>query len=381
MARRTHVWSSAIGLALAVLTLAAPAPAATGRDVGHRLDAALDQARAQVGDPGVQAVAMRNGRVVWSATRGTAILDPEQPVRRRTMFCFGSFGKLMLTAYALNRVEAGALELDRPIEAYVGDDVAGSDVITPRMLLTHTAGYPDLYSAPETAPLFGELYDPNREWSFELLATGIHDPVDPAARWEYSNTGFIVLAHVLQAITPGPLEDAYMRFAARAGLSEERITMRRSRQALRRFAHGYILRDNVLRDSFEGAAGIPTDMYGMPFGDGAFAGTARGAAQLLDGLFARGRLLRPATVREMTEPTPQALAAGVTYGMGTEREVVAERTWQGHGGTYGGFTTMAATDRERGVSIAVVTNRELPDQHPGTVVWRALAEAYAQGDR
>lgn len=58
---------------------------------------------------------MRNGRLVWSATRGTAIVDPYTPVNDRTVFCLGSFGKLMLAAYTLRQVEQGRLDLDTPI--------------------------------------------------------------------------------------------------------------------------------------------------------------------------------------------------------------------------------------------------------------------------
>lgn len=327
---------------------------------------------------------MRNGRVLWSAERGNAIDGPDTPVDPSSLFAFASFGKVMLSAYALHLVESGTLDLDTPISKYVGDSVAGSNVVTLRMLLTHTSGYPDVYSAPEVAPLFADQYDPDRAWSFATLAPGIHEPMDPASRWEYSNTGYIVLARVLDAETHAPLARAYRQFVARAGLDEHDVTMRRSRFALRHFAHGYSVSGPNVSDSFAGATGIPTDLYGLPWGDGAFAGTASGAAQFLDAAFGRGRLLRAKSVRRMIEPSPQSLAAGrsgeiQSYGMGTATYEADGHAWVGHDGTYSGFTSMGATDRKRGVSIAVVTNRQLGVQQPAIVLWRALAEAYANG--
>jgi len=357
------------------------------RGLEKQLDATLDFVQAaQGGGGGVQAVLMRHGRVLWSAERGAAIVDPLVPVDRHTLFAFASFGKLMLSAFALDRVESGALDLDAPISKYVGDSVPGSEVVTVRTLLTHTAGYPEVYESPEVGPLFAEEYDPNREWSFATLAPGIHDPVDPAARWAYSNTGYIVLARVLQAITPESLERAYIRFVRRAGVTERDLTMQRSPFALSRFAHGYVGDGSSLSDSFAGAAAIPTDLYGLPFGDGAFAGTATGAARFLDALFVRGRLLRYHSVRQMVEPTPQSLAAGPfgeiqSYGMGTASYNAAGRVWHGHDGTYVGFTAMGATDLRRGVSIAVLTNREPRTRQPAIVLWRALAETYADATR
>jgi D-alanyl-D-alanine carboxypeptidase len=387
MARQWSSRLAATGLAVAavLVALACALPALAGASTGDRelvkaMDAALERA-AGASEPGVQAVLMRNGRLLWSGERGIAVA-PHRRVTKNTLFCFGSFGKLMLSAYALRQVEAGRLDLDTPIAAYVGDDVAGSDVITIRMLLTHTAGYPDMYSSPEVGPLFGPQYDPNRPWTFAMLSPGIHDPVDPAARYEYSNTGYIVLAHVLAETSRGPLEDAYMDFIRPAGsvrrMNEDVVTMRRSKHALKRIAHGYTVRNGVVTDYFEGADGIPTDLYGLPFGDGAFSGTALGAAQVLDGLFVRGRLLRRSTLAQMVEPTPQSLAAGGTYGMGTQRYGAGGRTWQGHSGTWGGFTVFAATDLPRGATIAVVANRQPAGQHPATAIWEALAETYAQ---
>ncbi|MEV4371902.1 hypothetical protein AB0J71_32865 [Nonomuraea sp. NPDC049637] len=88
-----------------------------------------------------------------------------------------------------------------------------------------------------------------------------------------------------------------------------------------------------------GATGIPTDhLYGLPSGDGMFAGTALGGARFLNALYMRKELLRPGTVKQMIMPSPQAVALGDTYGMATYRATVGGRVWQGHEGGYCGFT-------------------------------------------
>ncbi|MCO1574302.1 beta-lactamase family protein [Crossiella sp. SN42] len=379
----------ALILALAMASvLPTPAAAAPERDFAKKMNEALTQAAAAFGDAGVQAVALRNGRVLWSGTRGAAINEPRQPVTEGTMFAYASLSKLMLTTFVLHQVEQGALALDKPISAYVGDEVAGSRVVNLRMLLTHTSGYPDLYSDPATAPLFppSAKYDPNRPYTFEQLKAGIREPVEPGARFAYSNTGYIVLGHVLTRTTGGDhgLRRAYQHFLQRAGtrqtpMTEHLVTMDRSPQALHRFAHGYSRQeDGSLQDFFTayGAKGIPTDLYGLPFTDGALAGTALGAGLVLDAVFARGNLLRPDTVRRMTTPSPQSAAnpdGDRTYGMGTSRTKSGGRTWQGHGGSYIGFTSMAGTDMARGVTIAVVVNR-FQSQHPAETIWRKLTE-------
>ncbi|RSM99499.1 hypothetical protein DMB42_42095 [Nonomuraea sp. WAC 01424] len=353
-----------------------------GGPVQAALDKAFTRAAAEFGDPGVQAVAMCNGELIWSANSGKAINDQPAPVTGSTMFNFASFGKLILCAYTLRQVESGVLALDNPISSYVGQDVPGSDVVTLRMLLTHTAGYPDLYELPETAPLFegGDHYDPNEPYTFAMLAKGIFQPVNPGERFEYSNAGFLVLTYVLTRMSGGDeaLERDLRHFLRPAGATNESLTAERSQEAFRRLAHGYsIEKEGVLVDFFTafGATGIPTDLYGLPFGDGLFAGTALGGAKFLDALFVGKRLLRPDTIEEMIRASPQAAAQRDTYGMATERAEVSGRVWQGHPGGYGGFSSMGATDLTRGVTLMVVANRMNADT--AVDIWKELAEAYA----
>ncbi|MFI6323423.1 serine hydrolase domain-containing protein [Nonomuraea sp. NPDC050556] len=337
------------------------------------LDAAFAKAAAKVGNPGVQAVLLRNGTPIWSAVSGNAV---KSPVTDETLFGYASFSKLVLTTYVLHLVETGTLALDKPISTYLGTDVPGSTVVTLRMLLQHTAGYPDLYESPETVNLFppGDDYDPDRPYTWAMLSPGIHPPVAPGTKYEYSNTGFITVARLLSRVSGG---DAALVRRLHAFLPQD-ITAERSPSAARRLAHGYVVDKGRTIDYFThfGATGIPTDEYGMPWGDGLFAGSALGAAKLLDALFARKQLLKPATIAQMTKVTPESVKAGDPYGMGTQAETVAGRSWQGHSGVFGGFTSMGGTDMTRGVTLMVVTNQE--GRAAAHTIWKSLATAFVQ---
>ncbi|WP_406136969.1 serine hydrolase domain-containing protein [Streptomyces sp. NBC_01089] len=415
---QAKIWrTSAAVVTIAVLGIAGTAagpPASAARPSAHpgavertgtlnkALDAALTKATADSPGQGVQAVLLRHGRLVWSADRGTAVnnIHPAVPVDDSTLFNYGSFGKLLLGVFALHQVEKGELHLDTPISTYVGDAVAGSHRITLRMLLSQTTGYDNVYADPQVSPLFPpgtegappgtgpNRYRPDTPFTFAQLNAGIHQPAEPGARYEYQDTNFIVLLQVLVKRLGGraAVQQQIARFFSAAGSvapeNGKRITQDRyARTTLRHFAHGYHpLTDGLGLQDYNtayGATGVPTDAFGFPFGDGSFAGTALGAAQVLDALFTRGKLLERATVDEMTRPTKQALAAGSTYGLATERTVVDGVTWQGHPGTFGGFTSSSYTDIGHGATLVVLTNRDEPSPTVSDKIWTSLARAYA----
>jgi D-alanyl-D-alanine carboxypeptidase len=352
-------------------------------DLPTRLQTTLERERKKSFAPGAQAALLVNGKLVWAGTDGLAVKRPRRKVSDETLFYFASFGKMILASFTLHLAEAGRISLDEPIGAYVGESVPGANRVTVRMLLSHTAGYPDIYSQPEVAPLFGRDYDPNRNWTFKLLFKGLRPPHNPGKRWEYSNTGYLILAYVLQQVTSRSLPHAVYDFLAPAGtlhpITESSLTMRRTQKVATKIAHAYVFNRPPPRDIFTGAKLIPTDLLGMPWGDGAFAGTALGAAQFLNALLLDDLLLEPATVEEMITPTEQSLEKKAPYGLGTERIVASKRTWQGHEGAYSGFSSMGFTDLESGVTLVVVANGwGASGGLPANKIWRALVRVYVQ---
>lgn len=380
-----------------------PTGDAQGSPLADALDQTLDATLKDAGDQGVQAVLIRDGAVVWSTERGDAIMNvhPALAVDADTLFNLGSFGKLVLGTFALAQVEEKRLELDTPIAEYVGDEIAGSDVVTLRMLLSHTSGYGNVYADPAVTPLFPpgtegapigtapSEYEPDRAFTFEQLNAGITAPVDPGSIYEYQDTNYIVLLRVLTEVFGGEAEvtEAVNAFLTDAGArdAESGAVMTCDRDAdstIEHFAHGYtpLANDLGLQDynTAYGATGVPSDEFGFPFGDGFFAGNALGAASFLDALFTGETVLDPATVEMMIEPTEQALAADDTTGLSTSRKTIDGIEWQGHGGSFGGFTSASFTDMESGATLVVLTNRGRPSPTVAASLWEALAATYAE---
>lgn|GEM_PF-5612018 len=394
--------------------------------IKDQLDATMARAAGSAAAPGAQAALMCNGERIWTGVHGLARVDQSLPVSDETPFCLASFGKLILAACTMHQVERGVIGLDLPIAVYLGPGVPGADTVTVRMLLTHTAGFPDVYASPELSALFPpELeasrsevaaanpvrnnYDPDRPFTWSMFADALGSPVEAGEHWAYSNTGYIILARVLVQALGGDEEmervcsQVIHSASGSRPMGDDLLTLRRSARVAESLAHGYQrLSDGLFHDTYlaRRPTGVPVDLFGLPFGDGLFAGTAIGAAQFLDSLFIGGTLLDSELLQEMVAATPQAMAGPAepvrinSYGMGTFRTQVGSSVWQGHSGSYGGYTTMGASEISAGFTLVVTTNGLPPFVEetsmntvvtPACAVWNELAavcaDYFAQGDK
>jgi beta-lactamase class C len=126
-----------------------------------------------------------------------------QPLTADSLFPVASITKLATALAVLRLVASGAMALDDPLAGYLPEAAAAVDGVTLRSLLSHTAGLPPDV-APETAPYTAQL-----DWpalARACLATPLVRP--PQTRVSYSNTGYGLLAIVVERITGYPFNAA-----------------------------------------------------------------------------------------------------------------------------------------------------------------------------
>lgn len=148
---------------------------------------------------------------------GTAHHGSDQPARIDSRYHSASVGKTMCAAVFGQLVDEGAVGFDDPIAKWLDDDVLeglfvveGTDYsqqVTIRHLLSHTSGAADYFEGPVVSgkPMLELLADdPDRLFTPEALLAFTRDlqvPVGlPGQRFHYSDTGYILLGFVLEAI-------------------------------------------------------------------------------------------------------------------------------------------------------------------------------------
>jgi len=174
----------------------------------ERLDALLAPLRSD-GAPGAAVMVIRDGAVVYSASLGLADVERRIPIGPRTAFDIASVSKQFTAMLAMILHEEGRLDYDTPVAGILPELTRFGAALTVRHLLTHTSGLPDYYQALAASSGPGGWVD-NRQALAFLARQG--DPVfPPGDRFQYSDTGYEMLALVLEKAGGAPFGELLRR--------------------------------------------------------------------------------------------------------------------------------------------------------------------------
>jgi CubicO group peptidase (beta-lactamase class C family) len=178
-------------LAAACLSLASCSEPAT-------LGSALEQVAAKAvasGEFNGNILVARGGVTLYEASIGTANVETAATNEPESRFAIASVSKPITAVLVLQLVEQGKLSPDTRLDA-VTPKLIGTraGAITIHQLLTHTSGIAEQISA-----------DPWRRITFDQVRAAAVKPVNGI---EYSNTGYVVLALVIEQVTGQSYEAA-----------------------------------------------------------------------------------------------------------------------------------------------------------------------------
>jgi D-alanyl-D-alanine carboxypeptidase len=279
----------------------------------------------------------------YSATvghMGSSRVDP--PIQKDNLFRVASVNKPMTAALILKLANDGKLNLDDRITDHIESYLQHADRMTIRHLLTHTAG---LYDHLNSNSFWGHsTYTPRKYWTLDEvinMAIANGPRFSPGQSYGYSNTGFFVLAKIVEEITGIAIEDAYEQML-----------------------FGPMGLENILYDDYSGPGNtIPglafntrTYEYHLTAAGpaGAVAGSAPTVAKLGWNLYG-GRFVSEELSLDMGVNYGARLG-GQNYGLGTRIWTVGGIRHYGHTGSLMNYRNILMYIPELDISIAMHTH-------------------------
>lgn len=370
---RRHVLGLALGAAAASAVLPADAAprAATPASVMPEVDALADALIAERIVPGLSLAVMRGGAILHARGYGSANLETDTAVVPETVFRVGSVSKQFIaTAIALLQ-EEGKLGFDDPLSRFLPLFPRAGD-ISLRQMITHTSG---LGNYTETTPPTRFLSAARRDYlDAELLAHMASETAplfrtEPGTAWAYSNTAYVLLGLVVQAVSDEPY-GAFLkrRLFDRAGMTQtavddagDVVPQRASGYSLDPEKPGEIRNASFISMTFPGAAGAmrstATDL-------------CRWHAALLG-----GRIVKPGTLEVMLAPArlkngqlpdapprPDAPKGAnvepMKYGFGLFFGEFEGRDYIEHDGGINGFISLFRSVWPQRITVAALVNTD-----------------------
>lgn len=326
-------------------------------DLARALQRSLDTHRSHQGIAGLSVAVWTSADALWLGVSGISRLG--EPLHAEMLFGVGSVTKTWIAAAVLQQVDSGALGLDDSLGTYVPCGPTIPCDVTVRELLTHTSGIDNFTTHPR---LFSTLYaDPERRWSpAEVLERFVGAPeFEAGSRWSYSNTNYIVLGTILEALTGTPLHEV-LRAHLLEPFALERTFLEGYEETPDSWAREWVdaWTDTDGDGTLDNIGSMPrTSLYSAMWAAGALASTARDTALWLHALF-RGDVLSDSLRAQMTTVVPQSVVAGSGYGMGAARFVVDDEVLWGHMGGIPGFVSVVLYSSARDVGVVVLANQD-----------------------
>jgi D-alanyl-D-alanine carboxypeptidase len=323
-------------------------------DAATDLHQLVDRWRQRAGVPAVTMAVDAPGRPPVIIAAGTAERGGGAALTVNAPFRVASITKLFVATVVLQLVQEGRIGLDDALARHV-TGYPGADGITVRQLLSHTSGVPDYGLADG----FGRqlLADRERRWRTDevlALVAGARPDFPPGTDHRYSNTGYVLLGQVIDAVT-GSTWAAEIRRRIIEPLHLRHTFIAGAEPVPGGVLPGYFDADND-GDQENVETGGPWPSLETTEGPaGAIISTAPDLAAFADALF-HGRLLGPESLRRMVADGPHH-PRNSNYGLGVEISRPDYRTvmW-GHGGALPGFRSGLWYAPQHDVTVVVLTN-------------------------
>ena len=322
-----------------VITTGCTAPSFEGR-----IDALLTPYQSP--QPGLAMRLVRGEQVVIERTIGLAELNSMQTVGATTNFRLASITKHLTALAILMLIEDGRLTLDTRLNEILPRFPKYAERISIQHLLQHQSGLPDY---EPLVPLDRQPRIRDQGVVNLLLEVSVLD-FEPGTSYHYSNSGYAVLAVIVETITNQAFETFLQERIFNPSKMSQSVAFVQGQNEIPNRALGYTVREAEVKETDQSA-------YSAVLGDGGVYSSIAdlttwhrvgfGRALISDHLFKA--MMTPALER---------------YGFGWRIDQFEGHTRYHHSGSTSGFRNFIAHFPNIDLTLMLLTNRAGPDALP-----------------
>jgi CubicO group peptidase (beta-lactamase class C family) len=214
MISETRMLCLAIGAALLATALAlAPPPSRAQTSLTSRIDR-IFSAVTSPHEPGLAVVVRQGGHTVFERGYGSRDLRSDLPIDARTNFRLASDTKQFTAMAVMLLVRDGKLRYDESLTEIFPTFPAYGRSITIRNLLNHTSGlvdYEDVMDKKYAGLSWEQIPQIHDAGVLALMEQQTGTQFPPGSNWKYSNSGYCVLAMVVERVSGMPFAEFLRR--------------------------------------------------------------------------------------------------------------------------------------------------------------------------
>ncbi len=354
-------------VAACLLVSACAPPAASSSEVEAEralLEAELARLLPALGAPGATLAIARGDANPIAVSAGVADLETGEAMPPDARMFGGSTGKTFVAALVLQLVAEGKVALDDRVAPHFETEgwyasLPNSDVLTVRMLLSHTSGLPRYVLDERLWRTLNE--EPDRTFEpKELLqfVSGVAAVHPPGEGWAYSDTNYLVLGLLVEKLTgQSYYAELERRVLAPLALTDTEPSTKR-RYA--RLPQGYTSEGNKPPFFLAGTTVLDGEYIFNPSFEWTGGGLVTSASDMTRWASALygGKVVETPLFEAMFEATPIGASDGAGYGLGV---FVWPSPWGdvvGHGGIFPGYQTQVLYLRDHELALTLQVNAD-----------------------
>ncbi len=331
--------------------------------------------------PGFAVLVEKDGKIAFEKGRGVRDLRAKTAVDAQTNFRLASCTKQFTAMAVMLLVHDGKLRYDQSLTDIFPEFPAYGKTITVRNLLNHTSGLPDyedLMDAAEKSK--GQIWSAEKQIHdaevLQLLQKESRGKFAPGTRWEYSNSGYVVLGLIVAKVSGKSFGKSLHERIFMPLKMVHTLVFEKGKSEIVNRAFGHSKKENVFIETdqsstsaTQGDGGIYSNLEDLSKWDDALRNhTLLSEKDFLPAI--TPAKLPPGAQAKLAEDVPDSLRGQASaYGFGWFLNLQDSHPLMWHYGDTIGFKSVILRYTQDNVTVIVLCNRS--DLDPGALALKA----------